>query len=351
MIFFMKRLLSIVSVSVLSLSAQAQDIHFSQFYENAIMRNPALTGIFSGDYKAGVNYRSQWSSISVPFQTVLASAETRVAVNKEVGDYISFGITTTYDHAGTINFNSIQVYPAINYNKAIEDVHGSYLSLGFAGGFLQRSIDLTKSTFSSQYTAGGYSSGNASGENLFNAKIINYDMSAGVSLNSSAGSNNNINYYIGAAAYHMTKPKHTFSGQEAFIRLNTKWTGNFGLKYNIDEQYAIVTHFNYSTQNTYQEIIGGAMASWRSVDANMPAFTLSGGVFVRYKDAIIPTLKVDYKEYAFTLSYDVNTSRLRTASNAAGGFEFSLFARGNYKKDAPQAQTKCPRFEMMMPDF
>src|SRR3954467_773907 len=127
----MKRLLTcaVSGMVLLSHTAKAQDIHFSQFYENAILRNPALTGIFSGDYKAGVNYRQQWSNISVPFTTVLASVESRILVNKEVGDYLSFGVAATYDRAGTINFNSMQIYPAINYNKALEDTHGSYLSL------------------------------------------------------------------------------------------------------------------------------------------------------------------------------------------------------------------------------
>ena len=47
----MKRYLTVFAMSVLlgaGLSSNAQDIHFSQFYENAILRNPALTGIFSG---------------------------------------------------------------------------------------------------------------------------------------------------------------------------------------------------------------------------------------------------------------------------------------------------------------
>ncbi|MCV5244983.1 type IX secretion system membrane protein PorP/SprF, partial [Escherichia coli] len=83
----------------MAVDTTAQDIHYSQFYENAMVRNPALTGIFSGDYKAGVNYRQQWSNISVPFTTVLASAESRIIVNRNVGDYLSYGVTATYDKA------------------------------------------------------------------------------------------------------------------------------------------------------------------------------------------------------------------------------------------------------------
>jgi len=106
----MKRYLVVAAILgvLFTKQASAQDIHFSQFYENAIFRNPALTGIFSGDYKAGVNYRTQWGNISNPFQTVLASVESRIAVNPEVGDYISYGVSASYDHAGAINFNSSQ---------------------------------------------------------------------------------------------------------------------------------------------------------------------------------------------------------------------------------------------------
>lgn len=349
----MKRLLtSVICGSVLlGHHVKAQDIHFSQFYENAILRNPALTGIFSGDYKAGVNYRQQWSNISVPFTTVLASVESRIVVNKEVGDYLSFGVAATYDRAGTINFNSLQVYPAINYNKAMEDTHGSYLSLGFAAGYIQRSIDLTKATFSTQYVNGGYDPANATSENITNTVIQNYDLSAGISFNSSAGPNNEVTYYAGVAGYHITKPKHVFNKQETLIRLNTKYTGSLGFRWNVNEQYGVTMHMNYTAQTPYKETMIGGLLSWKSMfQSTGRPFTLYAGMFVRLKDAIIPTVKFDYNRYAITISYDVNTSQLRPASEGMGGMEISLFTRGLFSKsEQVDYQTKCPRFEQMLP--
>jgi len=341
--------ITIISLTGLtSMNATAQDIHFSQFYENAILRNPALTGIFSGDFKAGVNYRNQWSQISVPFRTVLASAETRIAVNPEVGDYLSFGVSATYDRAGAINFNSMQVYPAVNFNKALEDKHNSYLSLGFTGGYIQRSVDLSKATFSSQYGGGGYDPLASSGEQISHAVISNYDLGVGVSMNSSVGEANNINYYVGLAGYHLTKPKQSFS-QDELIRLDTKIVGNFGIKCDILDRYAFTGHFNYLAQGHYREVIAGGLFSWHSNPETEVNFAVYGGVFVRFKDAIIPTVKIDYKNYSFTTSYDLNTSSLKPASNGMGGVEMSLYVRGNYKKSARNGyQTRCPRFEDMM---
>ncbi|XZF13265.1 PorP/SprF family type IX secretion system membrane protein [Chitinophagaceae bacterium MMS25-I14] len=330
----------------------AQDIHFSQFYENAILRNPALTGIFSGDYKAGVNFRNQWGNIATPFVTVLGSYETRFAVN-ESGDCLSIGLTATYDKAGSIDFTSMQVYPAINYNKALEDKHMSYLSVGFAGGYIQRSVDMSKMTFDNQWVNGSYSSTNPNGEPVSFTKVQYYDLSAGISLNSSIGKNNKINYYIGAAAYHVARPKEAFNSNETFVRLNTKWTGNLGVRAAVDDHIGVTFHLNYTNQNPYQEWIGGVLLNWGTYDDRQQrVFNLSGGCFYRLHDAIIPTIKIDYTTYAFTASYDVNNSTLKPASNGVGGFEFSLFVRGNYKrKQDSRDQNKCPRFENMMPGF
>lgn len=354
----MKRYLATAAGAALLLTmsaagVKAQDIHFSQFYENAILRNPALTGIFSGDYKAGVNYRTQWGSISTPYQTIMGSVESRIAINEDVADYLSFGLTTTYDRAGSISFNSLQIMPAINYNKSIEDKHQSYLSLGFAAAYIQRSVDPSKMTFDNQYVGGGYSPTNASGESMTFSNVQHFDVSAGVSLNSSLGEYNQVNYYLGAAAYHLTKPKQSFAN-ESFIRLNTKWTGQLGVRWNIDNQFGATIHANYLNQAPYQETIAGGLVSWRNVKTSteQAAFTLYAGCFYRFKDALIPTLKLDYQQYSITMSYDMNTSSLKAATNGVGGFEISLFARGNLHKGIwAKDKLKCPRFEQMMPAF
>jgi type IX secretion system PorP/SprF family membrane protein len=326
-------------------AAYAQDIHFSQFYENAIIRNPGLTGIFSGDVKGGINYRTQWNQISVPFTTVLASAEYRKQISEETGDCASFGLTATYDKAGTINFASMQIYGAAAYNKALEDVHGSYLTLGFAGGYIQRTIDISKATFSSQYQSGSYSSSNANGENMSFSNISNFDLGAGISLNSTAGAKHNVNYYIGASAYHILKPKQTFDDKNAYTRLSTRWSGNLGIKTQFTNQFGMVIHANYSNQNPYQELIFGGLVSYKLLDQNLLQFTFYAGTFYRFKDAFIPTVKCDWKTYSVTFSYDVNNSGLKTASNTMGGFEISLYARGVFKKENLTESTKCPRFE------
>ena len=347
----MKRTSLLSILLLLSVITTAQEIHFSQFYENSIIRNPALTGVFSGDYKAGVNYKTQWNTISVPYRTGLATVESRLKVN-EVNDYFSYGISVTYDQAGSTSFNSLYVYPAINYNKCLMDERNSYLSFGIAAGYVQRSINASRMTFDDQYRFGGYDPGNTSAESIPSTKVGYLDGGAGVSFNSSMGTDNHINYYLGASAYHINKPKVSFASDEAYLRVPIKWTGSAGMHWLIDEHAVLSLHGNYSQQGINREIVAGFLACWRTLDfsAQKKLFAVYGGLFYRVKDAWIPTVKVDYQSYSFTFSYDINSSQLVKGSNGRGGFEMSVFTKGFWQKT--MNKTACPRFESVNdPDF
>jgi len=346
----MKRFITIISASVLSLitlSSNAQDIHFSQFYENEILHNPALTGIFSGDYKLGIDYRTQWGNAFIPYKTTMISAETRIMVSREVGDFISFGFAATYDKAGSINFTSTQIYPAICYNKALEDQHNTYLSVGFTGGYLSRSVDMSLMTFSSQYVNSSYSPNNPSGEIATYRGLHNFDLGAGISLNSSLDLNSQFNYYLGAAVYHINQPTEIFNGGDVLVKLPMKWEINGGFHAPLSAQFGFTLHANYSLQAPYQEFIFGGLFTWRAIPVGLPSiFAFSFGLLYRYQDAVIPTFKIDYKNLSVGYSYDVNNSSLGTSAGGIGSSEFTLYVRGkyNHKKD-PRDPIMCPRFE------
>jgi hypothetical protein len=82
-------------------------------------------------------------------------------------------------------------------------------------------------------------------------------------------------------------------------------------------------------------------------------YTLSGGAYLRANDAIIPTFKLDYKQYTFSLSYDINSSDLNTVSRSQGGIEISIYKRGYiYRKPWLDDKNRCPRFEqMILPNY
>ena len=133
--------------------AVAQDIHFSQFYETPLYRNPALAGIVTGDVRIQTVMRSQWNSVANAYKTGSLNAEYKTPVGNG-DDYATLGLQLFYDKAGTTNLTSTQVLPALNYHKSISSERNAYLSLGFMGGVSQRRFDRSKITTNSQYEDG-----------------------------------------------------------------------------------------------------------------------------------------------------------------------------------------------------
>jgi len=69
---FMKQ--SIIILTIFTFAAEtltAQDLHFSQFFNNPLLTNPANTGFIpDADYRLGASYRNQYSSILAnPYNT------------------------------------------------------------------------------------------------------------------------------------------------------------------------------------------------------------------------------------------------------------------------------------------
>lgn len=342
----MKKNLIIAGIFVMlaGTKAIAQDIHFSQFYETSILRNPSLIGIFPKDYKVSALYRNQWSSISKPYQTGLITAEARVSVNQNISDFISFGILGYYDKAGSIDMQTVTVYPAINYNKVLQEETNSFLSVGFTGGFIQRSYDPGKATFNNQYQNNEFSTYNPSGENLGNPTFSYWDFGTGVTYSSSGGVNNSANYTIGVAGYHLATPRTSFMN-DPNIRLGMKWNLNAGLTKQFDEIFSMQLHANYTLQGNYNEIIGGGLIGWNKKDEGTGAinFALYGGAMYRVNDALIPIVKLRYKDLNVAVSYDMNVSKLKAASNLRGGYEICVTKIGWIQDQlSEKARTICP---------
>jgi hypothetical protein len=66
---------------------------------------------------------------------------------------------------------------------------------------------------------------------------------------------------------------------------------------------------------------------------------------MRYKDALIPVVKLDYYPFSLAFSYDINISKLSVASAGRGGIEVSLSYITYVNKDnSTRDKVKCPKF-------
>ena len=335
-----------VCMVIIPLCARAQaDIHFSQFYEMAILRNPALVGVFQDDYKFGAYYRNQWSTISNPYQTGVISAETHAPVSAVNNDFFSVGLLGYADQAGSIDQKISAVYLALGYNKSLNADHNTYLSAGFTGGYLQYSFDPSKATFNNQYVNGQYNANNPILETLPNPKFTFFDAGAGINFNTSTGEDNKVTYVLGVSGYHFNQANLSYY-QVPGLTEEIRWNVNAGVSCSLSENIALMLQANYASQGTYTEAIGGGLISWTAASQGLQdLYVFSFGAFYRYGDAIIPVVKIKHKNWAVGISYDVNISTLQDASNLQGGYEVTLFVSGNYNnRNSPQKKTICPRF-------
>lgn len=315
----------------------AQDLHFSQFYEAPLLRNPALAGLYEGDVRIQGIYRSQWGTISNPFQTGSINGEYKFAVGRG-DDFLTVGGQVMYDKAGTIQLQTVQMLPMVNFHKSLSQAKNTYLSLGFMGGIVNRRLDRSRVTTNSQYD-GFYYNGSLPDGETFSSGYSYSDMSVGMSLNSTLGSEDQHTFFGGLAYHHVTKPLNSFYKNISHL---PKWVVSGGLKLNLDELTYITLNGDLSVQEPFKEVIAGGMVSKRLGESEGSNYTVHAGTYYRYNDALIAVIKFDVNKISIGLSYDINISNLASASRNRGGFELSLTYLASRPHEYPVIL--CPRF-------
>ncbi len=336
--------LLVVPAIALSLNASSQDIHFSQFFETPLLRNPALAGLFSGDIRMQAVYRSQWNSVTNAYKTGSFNAEVKKHIGK-ADDFLTIGAQVLYDRAGTIAMTSTHLLPALNYHKSLNADRNSYLSLGVMGGWVQRKIDRSKMTTNSQFDGTTYDPSLADGEGALKSSYSYFDGSVGMSYNMQVGQNIDDNIFVGIGYHHFSKPKKISFYSDNKYEMMPKWVGSAGLRMSMADNSYITVEGDYSKQDVYTETLIGAMLSWRLGDGEDPKYGVHAGVYLRWQDALIPVVKLESKPIAIAVSYDANISQLKTASTGRGGFEISLTYQKFFDRDNSSVEAvRCPRF-------
>lgn len=300
----------------------SQDFTFSQFYEMPILRNPSLAGVFTGDIRVAGIYRSQWESITVPFQTSAFSIEYKLP-NIRNDNLFTIGAQIAHDQAGDIKLKRTQFLPVINFHKSLSGNVNNYLSMAFMGGPVQTQFDPSQAQLDDQFVNGAFSPSNISAQTFNSTARVYWDLSAGVTY--SGEFSNEGNFYVGVGIFHVFTPNVGFFSIDAPNTLSRKWTLNAGLTTPLSETSNLVAFADYFIQGGNKQFLGGAllekMLKEYDESENM---SISAGAFYRWNDAFIPVIKLNMHNFVVGLSYDVNVSKLRTVSELKGGFELTL---------------------------
>ncbi len=322
-------------------AAFTQDINFSQFSEIPLLRNPSLAGIFEGDYRITSAFRNQWQSVTTPYKTFGLGLEYKRPVGLNSHDYFTIGLNATNDIAGDSRLSRMQVFPVFNYHKSLNSEKDTYLSAGIMGGAVIQRFDPSKLSFDDQFVNGTYSPSNPTKQVFNNTRLTFWDLTAGVNFSSVIGEDTR--YYIGLGYFHITKPKVAFQKQYDIL-LNPKWVLNAGLTAPLNDVNKLVFYADYFMQGGARQIQGGLLLNHNFPEqANKTAIT--GGIFYRYKDAFVPVIQMEYSQMLIGLSYDINISKLKTASQLRGAYEITLSYKGfRHNYNSASDKTRCPTF-------
>jgi len=325
-------------------SVFAQDLHFSQFFEAPLLRNPSLAGIFTGDYRIQGVYRDQWNSFTNAYRTGSFNGEYKMPVGQS-NDFFTVGLQILYDKAGTAGLTTTNIFPALNYHKSLSSEKTMYLSLGFMGGYAEKRIDRSKITTNNQFDGAAFNPSLADGETFPTPDVHYWDGSVGMSFNTTFGVDQQNSMFVGAALHHLNRPRNSFY-QNANTELDPKYVFSAGVKLSVSELSYITLQADHSMQGVARETIGGAMYSYKLGEfTDDPKYVLNVGAFLRWKDAFIPVVKIDMLPLSVAISYDVNISPLETVSQGRGGIELSISYIGFLDRDnSAKYKVLCPRF-------
>jgi type IX secretion system PorP/SprF family membrane protein len=339
--------LSLCFVMLVAVAVQAQDIHFSQFYQSPLNLNPAMTGVMNCNHRVVANYRNQWASIlkSNAYNTYSVSYDQKVPVGRY--DYFGVGGTFWGDKAGTSEFATLQARMSGSYAKKMGGYRkkAHYLVLGADLGVSQRSINSLNLQWPSQGDQGQFNP-TLPGENIPDPNFWFVDMSAGAMWFSVFDQNNN--FYFGGAFSHLNRANQSFDNQN--IPLYGKFTFHAGGEFLTGQRFGLVpglvTFFQgpswqVNLGNSFKFLLGNSRRYNQAFQIGAWARLANRLADGKLMDALILSTRFDYEQFTIGFSYDINTSSLYTASNGNGSFEFSMV----YKICGPERRgVYCPNF-------
>jgi type IX secretion system PorP/SprF family membrane protein len=346
----LKRILLLVPVAlgimfvVSPMNSNAQDLHFSQFMNSPLVTNPANTGFIpDGDYRLGVNYRNQWSSVmSVPYKTMSVFGDVQTMTNEYNTGWLGVGGLILRDVAGSGNLTSTKIYGSVAYHQMIDA--GSLVSLGFNVGWSNKQINVSNLKFPDQFDGNFFDNKLPTSVSLDRNNINYIDLQVGANYAYFPDEMTYLN--VGFSTMHINRARESFFDQTDDVdnRIAMRHNAFINGSFKLNDQWIINPNVYFSYQAKSYEIVGGMNAHYNlSGDGDK---ILIGGLYYRYKDAVIPMIGLGLKDYTFTFTYDATMSTLKNFNNTRGAFEFSLIKQGVFDRyNGNRRQSMCPSFK------
>jgi len=348
----------LVLAIALCMEGFAQDPHFSQYNASPLNINPAMTGMFNGNYRITAIYRSQWHSIlgsnefdkkGVPqFRTTSASFDLRIPIPSNK-DAFGVGLNFLNDAAGAAEFGTNSISLNLAYLKALDQQGKNFLSLGFQAGVNYRSINYQNLRFGNQFDGTGFNPSLNHQEPFINDdKFLFFDLGAGLFWYYFP--KKRTNYWAGFAVSHLNRPDVSFFEDEE-AKLYMRYTGSGGLQVPLGGSLDLLPSFLVMSQGpafetqvgTYIKLLFESNKPQGNAFYIGPWYRIVRGLDKTIaSEALILATRFDYSSFSLGFAYDLNFSELTVATNSRGSFEVSALHVGSFKQKPKVIY--CPRF-------
>ena len=346
-LFLKAVLLPLSCVMIFCYHASAQDMHFSQWFNSPLSTNPANTGFIpDADYRLGVNYRNQWSTImSVPYKTMSIWGDAQVFRDRIESGWLGLGGLILRDVAGSGGLTSTKVYGSAAYHQMLGVAH--LLSFGMNVGWANKRINTANLKFPDQFDGKFFDSNLPTSVVLDNPNINYFDMQVGI--NYAYFPTDKLYVNGGVSVWHLNSPRESFfknddpaAGDNGIVAKRYNIFGNASVKLNDQVILNPMAYYSFTTKTS--ELVAGVNVQYNlSGDGENQ---LIGGLYYRSGDAVIPMIGFVYKTLKLSFTYDATTSGLNQYNHSRGAYEFSLMQNGFYNDyNGDRRQSMCPSFK------
>lgn len=315
------RFFSALALVITGLVTKAQDIHFSQFNNSPTNLNPALTGVFAGDLRFIANYRNQWKSVPVDYRTVSGAFDSRLH-HKVLGKnaYLGYGLGFNNDVAGDAKIGFSQLGANVSYVRQLSDA--LFASVGAQFSLGQRSVSPEKLSYEEQWNGDIFDPNRSNGESFSNTSKGIGSISTGINLHYQL-EGTRTKFDLGSGIFHLNQPNTSFDGDPS-VDLPMKFSPYLLTTIELTEKFDLRANGLFSKQLSYQETVAGVAVRYHFSTVKDEELNAQLGISMRFGDALIPSVELQYRNWTAGLSYDRNISPFEVATINRGGPEFFL---------------------------
>ena len=314
----------------------AQDIHFSQFFQTPLAQGPGSIGQFDGDQRVSGVFRQQWRSVTVPYRTFGLGGD---AAHFAGVDQLGVGAWIFNDRAGDSRLNQFHMSIGVSWTERFGTVGAHSISGGIQAGFTSLTLDNGGLSFDSQYNGFYYDPQRDNGEAFARDGLIHPDIHAGAVYRHHPDARRLIQ--VGVSLFNLTTPQIGLLG-ETGSPLDRRMGIHAITQFPIATKFDLLPMAQYMVQGTFQEFDIGTNLRYILLDRFALTRALLLGLHYRAADAGYVFAGLEYDDWTFGMSYDVNTSDLVPASRNRGGVEFTVVRIFKQRPLIPVHFKACP---------